>query len=331
MGVQFNLGNNPPVVDGNFLLDTVTLQATSVPGTEGSIGAIGEFGDPNVVSFSNQDNANLTIDFSSNSTEPVDNIPVVANGAAISGSGNDFSVYFIGELTTPGGTTFLGADIYNGTVAELGIENFQRTVLVFDDQGDPADEIIPNNSGFLVIDNDGLAEEISDAEVMELLSADLSDAFDGSPVALADIYTQTEIDTLEALGLTLNFGDNPPDVTGVFRLDPGVLVASTIDDDGFGIGNALPATLVGFSNINPTAMELIGEVTLADGSILNTRETFSGNLTDSGIESFQWALLPLDQATGEIDLGRLFIDMDGLSENVGAVALVSSDLSARRW
>jgi len=312
------------------------------------------------VSFSNQDNANLTIDFSSNSTEPVDNIPALAKGAAISGSGNDFSVYFIGELTTPGGTTFLGADIYNGTVAELGIENFQRTVLVFDDQGDPADEIIPNNSGFLVIDNDGLAEEISDAEVMELLSADLSDAFDGSSVALTAIYTQTEIDTLEALGLTLNFGDNPPDVTGVFRLDPGVLVASTIDDDGFGIGNALPATLVGFSNINPTAMELnlsvtdeagidivtitnafisgsgnafsvysIGEVTLADGSILNTRETFSGNLTDSGIESFQWALLPLDQATGEIDLGRLFIDMDGLSENVGAVALVSSDLSAR--
>lgn len=153
IGIQINLGEDPPNVEGSYLFNPVILQATSVPGDQSRVGQ--GFADP-TVTFSNQDNTSLTLDLEARST----NTSVVGTGSFISGSGDSFTVYFLTEVTQSG-HTFESTETYSGVVTDAGIENLQRAVFVVDDRGDPNNNIIPNNTGRLFIDQDGLSMRVT--------------------------------------------------------------------------------------------------------------------------------------------------------------------------
>jgi len=199
LGLQINLGDTPPNVEGVFRRDPSILQATSVP-NDSEIGAVFN---PITITFSNQSGLDLSVETIADSGDTAS----LSSAAAISGSGNAFTVYSIVEVTVDG-HTFQSAETYSGIVTANGIENLQTSILVIDDRGDPNDAIIGNDTGRLLVDGDGISENI----------AEESGSFDGSLSALANVYTEAEIATIQSLGLQINFGDNPPDVTGTFAI-----------------------------------------------------------------------------------------------------------------
>ncbi len=152
IGLQLNLGSNPPNVEGTFSFEPQLLQASTVPNEANEIG---DTFDGLEFTFSNQDNEDLTLDFSASETST----NVVATSSFISGSGNAFTVYLVAEVTLDG-HTFESTETYSGVVSDGGILNLQRALFVIDDRGDPNDAIIANDSGRLFIDQDGFSEQL---------------------------------------------------------------------------------------------------------------------------------------------------------------------------
>ena len=169
--------------------------------------------------------------------------------------------------------------------------------------------------------------------------------FDGSRPSLSNFYSESQLVMTESLGFALNFGDSPPEVGGIFRLDPIVFQASSIPDDPLGVGNTdIPLNIV-FSDqdtglltldvsIGPDIGEKLIEITnavisgsgnaftvfalavLPEANGLKTRMAFSGNLTEFGIENFQFAPFLVGGEDDENDDVRLFVDQDNLSERL---------------
>jgi len=148
--------------------------------------------------------------------------------------------------------------------------------------------------------------------------------FDGSRASLRDLFTESQLMTAESLGLPLNFGDDPPNIEGTFRIGPVVLLqAATDPNDQFGVGNTdVPFDIV-FTEQNTNSLEI--DITFPDTELtvfalgvlpqannLETRRIYSGLLTEFGIENFQETTF-LAGGSGE---ARLFIDPDSLSERV---------------
>lgn len=152
IGLNINLGDNPPNVEGSYLLEPRVLQATTVPVENIEIG-VGN--GSTTITFSNQNNANLTLDLEANSGST----NVVDTGSFISGSGNLFTVYFVAEVTVDG-HTFDSTETYSGVITDGGVQNLQRAIFVLDDRGDPNDGLIPNDTGRLFIDEDGLSVRV---------------------------------------------------------------------------------------------------------------------------------------------------------------------------
>ncbi len=159
--------------------------------------------------------------------------------------------------------------------------------------------------------------------------------FDGSRLSALEFYSEAQFVATESLGFALNFGDEPPDVEGVFRIEPIVLQSSTNANDAFGVGNSdVPFNLTlsnqdsnsltididtGTDLVEYTSAVISGSgnaftifavVTLTSNGI-ESREAFSGNLTEFGIENFQFSPFVI----GNEDI-RLFEDLDNLSERL---------------
>jgi len=165
--------------------------------------------------------------------------------------------------------------------------------------------------------------------------SDSSDAmtFDGSRSSLPDFYSEEMLLATESLGLSLNFGDESPNVEGIFRVEPVVLQATSNPNDAFGVGNTGVPFSVTFSNQDSNSLVIdvsdgtdLTEVTQAVISGSGNAFTvfalvavpaigvelpaaYSGNLTEFGIENFQYA--PFTAADVNV---RLFVDQDNLSE-----------------
>ena len=159
--------------------------------------------------------------------------------------------------------------------------------------------------------------------------------FDGSRPSLSEFYSESQLVATESLGFLLNFGDDPPDVEGSFRIDPVVLQASSISDDAFGVGNTdVPFNLtfsdqdensltidvdMGTDLIEVTSAVISGSgnaftvfaMTLVPAISEESRMALSGNLTEFGIENFQYAPF----VVGSEDI-RPFEDQDNLSERL---------------
>jgi len=75
-------------------------------------------------------------------------------------------------------------------------------------------------------------------------------------VFLTDVFSESQIAGVEALGIQMNLGDNPPNIEGTFFVDPIVLQATTIVDNQVPIGNVFEPLVVTFSNQNNASRTL---------------------------------------------------------------------------
>jgi len=151
LGFKVNLGNTPPNLSGTYSISPFVLSASNIAGDADNIGeGTGEY----KPTFSNQNNNALTIDFSGGSGSGAQTD--VGSGSFITGSNDSFTVY-AKTVTQIGSVPATTAVVITGTITPNGIEDVQFFGAMLDDNGDPQETYIPNNSGRLFIDGDGLA------------------------------------------------------------------------------------------------------------------------------------------------------------------------------
>ncbi len=154
LGFNINTGENPPIVNGDYLLSPNILEVSNVSGDQP-----GNSFNNVQIEISNQSNESLTLNFNANDGGSIEGIE-----SYISGSGNNFSIFLKVENTTPDNHTWIGAYAYSGTLTSEGFTNFQFALIMLDDLGDPNNNLIENNSGRLFIDEDGLVEKVNSAD-----------------------------------------------------------------------------------------------------------------------------------------------------------------------
>lgn len=150
LGFAINTGNKPPEIEGIYDFSPVILQASSVP----SDILNSRFLDYEIT-FSNQDNGELTIDYYGNQGIQTDD----GDGSFISGEGNTFSVFLIvsSEINSYPADSAIAL---SGKMTDEGIENIQLAFFMLDNKGNPGGNIIHNNTGRIFYDSDGLSEKI---------------------------------------------------------------------------------------------------------------------------------------------------------------------------
>lgn len=153
IGLVFNLGSQPPDIEGTYRFNNRVLQATSVPGDTAN-----EFVST-TITFSNQNNATLTVEYTSVEDEGVNTGTTTGTGSFISGSGQAFTVYVVSETIINGSVADSTATI-SGVISSSGIENIQLAGFMLDNRGDTL-TFIPNDTGRLIIDADGLSQRLS--------------------------------------------------------------------------------------------------------------------------------------------------------------------------
>lgn len=151
LGFLFRLGDTPPIIEGAYQVTPFVLQASLVP--TDSIGS--QFADQ-IITFSNQDNTALTIDFKIEGGSQT----TVGSGSFISGTDNQFSVFLITQSRTDESVLVDTTVSITGIVTAEGIENLQFAGLMLDDKGDPDDLYISNNTGRLIVDQDSISPRI---------------------------------------------------------------------------------------------------------------------------------------------------------------------------
>jgi len=164
LGLQVNLGDNPPNIEGTFRIDPRIIQASTVPGSAEDVGTtISSVS----VTFSNQNSATQTLEVVvvEDDAEGAGSVETVIVGSSILGSDNAFTAFFVSEITF-NNQAFALATGFSGIITEAGIENFQLADVVIDDGGDPFNDLIPNNTGELFIDETGFSELIPDTTVL---------------------------------------------------------------------------------------------------------------------------------------------------------------------
>ncbi|MGB5819971.1 MAG: hypothetical protein WBG90_10850 [Saonia sp.] len=153
LGFKVNVGNTPPSLGGTYLINPFVLENSNIPSDSDNLGEDrGEY----LTTFSNQNNDNLTIDFSgvSGSGGQTDE----GNGSFVTGANGTFTVY--AKTTTQlGSAPATTAVVISGVITSSGIENVQFFGAMLDDNGDPQGVYISNNSGRIFIDGDGLASK----------------------------------------------------------------------------------------------------------------------------------------------------------------------------
>lgn len=150
---NLNLGNTPPNLEGEFEISPFILQKSSVL-KDSTL--IGNQYNAYTLEFSNQDNDLLTVDLKGLQGSQMD----MGNGSFIVGSNNTFAVYTKTTTTDNDGTYPRETAIaISGTLTPNGIENLQFYGAMLDDNGDPEDRLIENNTGRLFVDGDGLSSK----------------------------------------------------------------------------------------------------------------------------------------------------------------------------
>jgi len=93
LGLQLNIGETPPDIEGTFRIDPRILQASSVPNTADDVG---NTVNSTNITFSNQDATTLTLDVFA-TEDGVDEASlgeIEMTGSSISGSANAFTAFF---------------------------------------------------------------------------------------------------------------------------------------------------------------------------------------------------------------------------------------------
>lgn len=149
-------GNNPPVVEGTYLIDPFVTVYCQDQGNGGY--SPGDIVNSTYIGFFNQDNSKLTLDFKSESVK--NTAYEKGNGLFISGEDNKFTVYFDTEGMSSGITTKT-ALVISGVKTSMGIQNLEYAFVMVEKGPDP-DHVLMAEGVFRVFkDKDGLAEKAS--------------------------------------------------------------------------------------------------------------------------------------------------------------------------
>jgi hypothetical protein len=169
------------------------------------------------------------------------------------------------------------------------------------------------------------------------------------PFGAYGYISNSQLRTLASLGLPINDGRDPPDITGTYLADSLVLLDSNFDDfyspgdpfadmeiqfysqasdgtvlvsydqSGLEWGTGIGAFISGEGNDFTVYAQITG--TSSDGIDFEDAMVFSGTLTPSGIANFAYGLLLTDKSYDPydylIDVGdaRVFDENDGLAAN----------------
>jgi len=170
------------------------------------------------------------------------------------------------------------------------------------------------------------------------------DMYNGLNSDIRNIIPEDIMKKFKELGITINGGNNPPNIEGSYLLSPLILVKSNFADAAPGsqfkdykltcseqnnadqtvvcayasiaaIGSGLGAFITGDGNKFSIFVETNGTL---NGQPFKSVDIFSGEITPSGIRNFHWALIQTQEAPGTLrrGQGRLIKDGDGLSERI---------------
>lgn len=150
-------GTNPPTVEGCYLVDPFVTVYCEDEGNGGY--EVGEVMNSHIIRFMNQDNDYQTLDYTGRSYNAT--ITEEGNGAFISGSGNNFSVFFstIGNTITDNGNnvSHKTALIISGTKTSSGIKNLYYAFVLIEKSGDVDGELMKEGIYRVFKDKDGLS------------------------------------------------------------------------------------------------------------------------------------------------------------------------------
>jgi hypothetical protein len=156
LGLPLNGGNTPPLIEGTYKIQPVVLKGTNIANDF----AIGHTFTPVYITFSQQNNGNLTL----KADETAGTSVSTGTGAFIVGEGDRFSVFINFTTThTETNTTSKVVEVYSGTVSPDGIRDCTFSLFMVDDGGDPYNNLIENGSGRVFWDTDGLSERVTSA------------------------------------------------------------------------------------------------------------------------------------------------------------------------
>lgn len=152
IGFNMNYGETPPQLEGSFLVSPADLKSSTVPGDPDSH----TFNDLKAI-FKNQNNNDLTIDYEGD--ELFENSKGL--GTFIAGDGEYFTVAVKSETTKLTGGKAESAFVFNGRITDAGIVDVEIAAFVIEIiQKDFLFPFIPENTGRVIIDGDGLSKRL---------------------------------------------------------------------------------------------------------------------------------------------------------------------------
>ncbi|MDL5510357.1 hypothetical protein QSE00_00925 [Arenibacter sp. M-2] len=161
LGFEMNLGNKPPKIEGTYHVKPMLLKSSSVPGD-----IVGSQFNNYEVTFSNQDNGKLTIDYFGDQGVEIDE----GFGSFISGENDKFSVFLI-TTSDIGSYTADSAISLSGRIVEGGIENIQMAFVMLDNKENEGGVFIGNNTGRIVYDSDYFSEKVENTKELNSMES----------------------------------------------------------------------------------------------------------------------------------------------------------------
>lgn len=146
-------GTTPPYVEGAYLYEPEAVYCQDYA-TGGGF-APGTICASEIIRLYNQNDAALTLDFSSKSVNG--NSSSEGTGSFISGYDNHFTVYFNTEGVSSGIYTRM-AEVYSGTITENGISEFYHAFVMVEKGDDPNHKLMGEGVFRLFRDTDGIAK-----------------------------------------------------------------------------------------------------------------------------------------------------------------------------
>lgn len=168
--MPINEGNNPPNIEGCYEINPCLAVYCEDEGNGGF--EPGHKFAPTKIRFYNQDSKTGTIDYEEKQGKSVK----IGKGAFVSGSGDDFSVYFDTYAESQSDSGFVihytTALLVSGTIKNNGIQNINYAFTMVSKENDRYDELMEEGIFRVINDGDGLAEISSWNDTKKRLKSD---------------------------------------------------------------------------------------------------------------------------------------------------------------
>ncbi len=149
-GFKVYTGDNPPRVNGQYVIDEARLKASTVPGDQ-----VNQYFLPYNISYSNFNLDALTVDFKGKQGGQSDE----GKGIFISGDSKFFTSIRV-NVSTYNFEDAKSAVLISGKLTDQGIKDCQFMYIMVDNYGNPSGQWIEEGSYRIIYDVDGMAEKI---------------------------------------------------------------------------------------------------------------------------------------------------------------------------